>query len=178
MNTGQMFTVLGALVLLSMVSLSINSMIINKTTTMLEAQASLNAISLAQSMLDEIMTKSFDLATVSAKIYDPSDLTAPSSLGPSSSEASNVPLPDAANPFRSVKYYNDVDYYHRYRRIASTPTMGPFTILDTVYYVVETNPDQKSSTQTFFKKVIVTVTHQNMTYPVKLSDVAIYRRYF
>ena len=109
MGTGQMLSVLGAIMLLSLVSLSINTMIVGKTTTMLEAEASLTAISLAQTMIDEIQTKSYDAATVSQKIYDPTKFTAADQLGCNSTEASNVPLPDAATPFKSVKYYNDVD---------------------------------------------------------------------
>ena len=48
MGMGQMLSVLGALMLLSMVSLGINTMLVSKTTVMLEAEASLSAISLAQ----------------------------------------------------------------------------------------------------------------------------------
>jgi len=90
-----MLTVLGALALLSLVSLSINTMIVGKTTTMLDAEAQLNAISIAQSMIDEIMTKSYDAATVSEKVYDDSNFTASGSLGCSAYESGVVPLPDS-----------------------------------------------------------------------------------
>jgi hypothetical protein len=172
-----MMTVLGALCLLSLVSLSINTMIVGKTTTMLDAEGQLNAISIAQSMIDEIMSKSFDAATVSAKVYDDSVFTAAGSLGCNGGEASAVPLPDAY-PYKSVSGYNDVDDYHKYRRTVSTPRMGNYDVRDSVWYVVETNPDQKSSTQTFFKRVQVTVRHPNMSSPLTMTDVAVYRRYF
>ena len=164
--------------LLSMVSLTINSMIIDKTTAMLDAEASLNAISIAQSMLDEVQSKSYDLATVSAKVYKASDFTATSSLGPNATETNNVPQPDTTTPFRSVKYYNDVDDYQNYKRTVKTDRMNKFTVVDTVFYVVETNTDQKATTQTFHKKIVVTVRHPNMLRPLQLSDVAVYRRYF
>ena len=197
-----MLLVLGALVLLSMVSISVNSMIVNKTSTMLEAEAHLNAVSLGQSMLDEIMKKSYDLATAGgAMVFDSSKFTDPSGLGPSSSESDQVPLPDSLkrigfNPpnidtlFRSDKYYNDVDDYNGYKRIAYSSTMGNFNIIDTVFYVTEADPNIKSSAQTFYKKVIVTVRHRNMypsnvpyakwdgKYFLQISDVAVYRRYF
>jgi hypothetical protein len=179
MGMGQMLSVLGALMLLSMVSLGINSMIISKTTTMLEAEASLSAVSLAQTMIDEIQTKSYDASTVGSRIYDASDFTTASGLGPNGlTETPYVPKPDTYNPFRSVKYYNDVDDYHLYRRRASTPILGYFDILDSIYYVKESDPSTKSTTQTFFKKIVVKVTHRNMSYPVYLSDVVVYRRYF
>ena len=132
---------------------------------------------IAQSMIDEIMTKSYDAATVSAKVFSGSDFTAAGGLGCSGAEASVVPTPDAY-PFKSVYGYNDVDDYHEYTRIATTPRMGEFQVTDTVFYVLETSPDTESFTQTFHKKVVVTVRHPNMFSPLQLSDVAAYRRYF
>jgi hypothetical protein len=189
-----MLLVLGALALLSLVALSINSMIVNKTATMLETEADLNAVSLAQSMLDEVLANPFDAVTADGtKIYDSTKFTASGSLGPSGTESSNVPLPeppDTAVPYRSLKYYNDVDDYNGYKRVAFASSMGPFSIIDTVYYTTESNPDQVSAYQTFYKKVVVTVRHRNMyppgvpydqwagKYCVRLSDVAVYRRYF
>jgi len=194
MNTGQMLLVLGAIALLSLVAVSINSMIVNKTATMLETEADLNAVSLAQSMLDEVLANPFDAVTADGtKIFDSTKFTPAGSLGPSGTETSNVPLPeppDTAVPYRSLKYYNDVDDYNGYRRVAFASSMGPFSIIDTVYYAAEANPDQKSAAQTFYKKVVVTVRHRNMypagvpynqwggKYCVQLSDVAVYRRYF
>jgi hypothetical protein len=173
-----MLTVLGALLLLSMVSLSINSMLVGRTTTMLEAEAQLNAVSIAQSMIDEIMTKSYDAATSSGeKIYKESEFTGAGSLGCSGAEASTVPTPDSY-PYKSVTGYNDVDDYHKYTRIVNTPRMGKFLVTDSVYYVVEKSPDIAAPIQTFHKKVVVTVRHPNMYAPLQLSDVAVYRRYF
>lgn len=172
-----MLTVLGAITLLSLVSLSINTMIIGKTTTMLEAEAQLNAISIAQSMIDEVMVKAYDAGTVSAKIYSASGFTAAAGLGCSGSEGSIVTQPDTY-PYKSPQGYNDVDDYHRYRRTVFTPRMGNFDVIDTVHYVVETSPDTKATTQTFFKKVVITVRHPNMSSPLQMSDVAVYRRYF
>jgi len=177
MHTGQMLTVLGALALLSLVSLSINTMIVGKTTVMLDAEAQLNAISIAQTMIDEIMTKSYDAATVDKKIYNADDFTSPGGLGCSSTEKSAVSTPDSY-PYTSVAGYNDVDDYNNYTRQAATPRMGKFLVTDTVYYVFESDPNVKASVPTFFKKVVVTVRHPNMSSPLQLSDVAVYRRYF
>ena len=189
-----MLMVLGALMLLSLVALTVNSMLVNKTSTMLETEADLNAVSLAQSMLDEILATSYDAVTATGtKVYDSTAFTATGGLGPSASEANNVPLPeppDTLVPYRSLKYYNDVDDYNGYKRVAYASSMGPFSIIDTVYYVSESNPDQKSTAQTFYKKVVVTVRHRNMypasetfdqwagKYYVQFTDVAVYRRYF
>jgi len=191
MNTGQMLLVIFALVLLASVSLSINRMLIDKTTVMLAAEANQNAISIAQTMLDEIMTKSYDLATAPAsgirprdggnKIYDSTKFTAASGLGPSSAEVSSVSLPeppDTVTPYKSISKYNDVDDYDDYTRKAYSSLLGTFTVIDTVYYVVESSPNVKSSSPTFYKKITVTVRHPNMPKPLQISDIAVYRRYF
>jgi hypothetical protein len=195
MNTGQMLMVLGALVLLSLVALSINAMLVNKTTTMLEVESHLDAISLGQSMLDEILTKPYDAVVANGvtKIFDSSGFTASGGLGPSGAEGSSVPLPeppDTAVAFKSLKYYNDVDDYNGYKRLAYTNALGTFSIIDTVYYVSETDPRVRSTPQTFFKKIVVTIRHPNMypsnvpysqwtgKYYLQVTDISVYRRYF
>jgi hypothetical protein len=183
----QMFFVVGALVLLGSVILGINQMLLIKTTTMLDAEASLAAASIGQSMIDEIMTQNYDAATDTGygvdlkKVFNVALFTGANSLGCNSTESSNVPLPDTADAngvFRSAKYYNDVDDYNSYRRTVKTPVLGKFTVVDSVYYTLETNPDQKATTQTYYKKIVVTVTHRNMERPLKMFDVVVYRRYF
>jgi hypothetical protein len=194
MNTGQMLMVLGALMLLSLVALTVNSMIVNKTSTMLEVEAHLDAVSLGQSMLDEILTQSYDAVTAAGtQVFDSTGFTAAGSLGPNGTEATSVPLPeppDTAVAYKSLKYYNDVDDYNGYKRLAYTTSMGTFSIIDSVFYVQESDPSQKSAMQTFYKKVVVTIRHKNMyptgtaydqwagKYYLQVSDVAVYRRYF
>ena len=172
--------VIGALILLGFASLGINHMLADKTTVMVEAEASLNATSIAQIMIDEAMKKAYDAATAGGvRIYDSTQFTPANMLGPSSTEAANVgTLPDTSNPFRSDTYYNDVDDYNNYSRLVSTPIMGQFTVVDTVCYLNETNLNLTATTQTCYKRITVTVRHPNMSFPLQLSDVAVYRRYF
>ena len=173
----QMFSILGALVLLGFVTLSINSMLADKTETMLDAEASLNAISIAQTMLDEIFTKSFDAATANGtRIYDSTLFTPLGGLGASGAELSHVASPDLVDA--SEMYFNDVDDYNGYTRITFTPVLGKFLVRDTVYYVQKTNPDYPAPGQTSFKKIVVSVSHANMRYPMVISDIAVYRKYF
>lgn len=191
MNTGQMFTVIFALVLLGLVTLVINQMLADKAQVMLQAEASLTAISLGQTMLDEIKSKSYDAATSpttgiyppdgGVKVYDSSAFTATSGLGPSASESNSVPLPeppDTAHAYKSIQYYNDVDDYNHYQRYVFSSVLGTFFITDTIYYVTSATPDVKTNIQSYCKKIVVTVTHPNMTYKLQLSDIAVYRRYF
>ncbi len=160
--------------LLSMINVSVKSTLVGNTETMLDAEASLNAVSLAQSMLDEIIAQDYDEATVNANADSASAFTSPWLLGRTTIEDGKVPLPDTSR--LSALYYNDVDDYNRYNRIEFSPRMGKFTIVDTVYYVNNANPNLGSSEQTFFKRIIVTVTSQNMSQPVQLSDIVVYRK--
>jgi hypothetical protein len=197
MNTGQVLLIIGALTLLSVVSLSVNTLILNTTITYTQTEAQLTGISIAQSMLDEIMTQSYDSATVNGtRIWDSTKFTPTSRLGPETSpginEVTTVSLPeppDTAISYSSVRKYNDVDDYNNYRRYYYSSALGLFTVLDSVYYVRESNPDQKSTAPTHFKKIVVTVRHPNFCiqgsytpwqgrYYLQLSNVAVYRRYF
>lgn len=178
MGTGQIVTVIVALVLLGVVSLRTNTMMLSKSQTMYDSEASLDAVSYAQTLIDEIMTKSFDAVTITQKVFNASDFTSASGLGPNASEAKLVPLPDSGNTFNSIQNYNDVDDYNGYQRKVTNSRMGTFTLNVGILYVSETKPDQQTSSQTFFKKIVVTVTQANMSKPLFLSDIAIYRRYF
>ncbi len=203
MGTGQMLLIILALALLAMVSLNLNTLLVGKTSSMLEIEANVNAIALGQSMLDEIMAANYDAVTANGtKIYDSTNFTSIAGLGPNATESNNVPLPDslplpAPNTmpnidlvYKSAKYYNDVDDYHKYKRIAFTPTMATFYVLDSVQYVQENSPNTVSTAPTFYKRVTVTIRHRSMVPPgvafnpwsgkyyLQLSDVAVYRRYF
>lgn len=177
MGTGQMMAIIVAISLLGIVSLSNNTLTISNTKTMLEAEASLSAISIAQTLIDEIETKSYDLATLNKKIMNATEFTAASGLGPSSQEQSYVKLPDVS-PFKSLKYYNDLDDYHGYQRIVTTPRMGDFKVKVSIVYVSESNPEVVSTSQTFHKKIVVSVSHLNLPSSLELSDISVYRRYF
>jgi len=194
--------ILGALMLLSMITLSVNSLLVSKTLSMLQSEAHLTSISVAQSMIDEIMTCSYDSAVIgtSPRVWDSTKFTPLDKLGPETScpapsvnEVSIVArpeAPDTASPYKSITTYNDIDDYNNYRRYYYSPSLGLFAVTDTVYYVQEANPDVKSNRQTFFKKVVVTVRHPNLcppgeyytpwsgSYYLQLTDVAVYRRYY
>ncbi len=190
MGTGQMMLIILALALLATLTLSINTTIISKYEMIYEAEATIDAISIGQAMLDEALTKDFDEKTIGIKITNPADLT----NYPLGRDANDVWLPaidslnipgtygyNAALPvktkFSSIGL-DDFDDYNRYRRVVYTPRMGRFFVQDTVFYVQEINPDSPSSSRTFQKKMIVKVWHQNMQNPLVVSDLSIYRRYF
>jgi|WetSurMetagenome_2_1015567.scaffolds.fasta_scaffold328718_1 hypothetical protein len=197
MNTGQVLLIIGALTLLSVVSLSVRTLVLNTTVTYIQSEAQLTGVSVAQSMLDEIMSQEYDSSTTQGKrIWDSTKFTQPTRLGPETSpginEITSVTIPespDTVTSFFSVRKYNDVDDYNNYKRYYYSSALGLFAVVDSVYYVQELNPDQRSTNPTYFKKIVVTVRHPNLCiegsynpwqgrYYVQLSNVAVYRRYF
>lgn len=195
MNTGQVMLVIASFSLLSVLTLSINTTIINNTSLGLEQEADLDAVSIAQSMMDEIMDKAFDQAVVGGtRAWTPTIFSATNNFGPESGEPSvytsttNVVYDtNNAGNFASKRNFNDVDDYNNYHRKAWDARMGWFTLVDSVQYVDDKTLGPTSS-RTYAKLITVTVTQQNMTkdlrytydvvLPVRLKNIAIYRRYF
>ena len=174
MISSHMMFVVGAFALLSLITLSVNSIIVEGTTVMLDTEASITGISIAQAMIDEIQSKEYDTQTVSARVYNTANLTPTNLLGTEAGES--ISTPDVL-PYQSATVFNDTDDYNGYRRTVSTTRLGNFAVTDSIYYVMESNLNLKSSTQTYYKKMVVTVAHPRMKVPVVLADVVVYRRY-
>jgi len=193
MNTGQVMLILGAFAVLSVLSLSLNRTMFGSSQLGYELEATLNALSIGQSMLDEIMTQSFDQKTAAGKVVNSySEMTPPDSLGPDSGEAitgidSAYWSGGAFYDFKSKSRFNDVDDYRLYRRRVFDPRMGYFDVLDSIHYVSETKPSRDTTSATYYKKIVVVVTHPSLpkakdtdttVAPIVVRDIAVYRRYF
>jgi hypothetical protein len=157
MNTGQSFLSIGALLLFSLVSLNFNSSVLSNTTIEVENKVYLTAFSLADDLIEEIKQKAFDAATIDFPTTDPSTLTAANDLGHGWWEI----YPD----------YNDIDDYHGFVDMVSTPHAEGYEITCVVQYADGDDPDQVVSTQTFYKKVTVTVDSPYLRSPIQLSHI-------
>ena len=190
MNSGQSFLVIGAFVVLSTLTLNVNSSLIMTTTTGLEMEATLSAVSIAQTMTDEVLTRDFDQKTTSGKrIYEAHDLTYSSEFGPDGIAeqiiGDNAVDTSRTDGFESKTKFNDVDDYEGYVRKSWNPRFGWFNVTVHVEYVDEDNPDAPSGGRTFYKCVTVEVMHpslvkdaNNEVIPYVIKDLAVYRRYF
>ncbi len=186
MGLGQTMLTTAFLVLLTIAAMNANRMIVDRDSNYYEQEAYRQSAKLANALLAEIVTKKFDeqVDTSASGYLAASSFTTPGNLGPdpiystfwfftyiSGYEQNNVPLPDVvSNPnvlnYRSMNpgqnYYDDVDDYNGYTRIAQSGSLTGFNLSVQVYYVNKSNLNVNAGTRTYFKKIVVSVT--NPTY--------------
>jgi hypothetical protein len=142
MNNLQSILAIGSIFLLAMVSLSFNSALLQSNTVEIENKVYLTAFSLADDLIEEIKQKAYDEKTLVFPTVNPTTLTATDDLG---KEGETYP------------YFDDVDDYNGYSRDADAPRAEAYHITSKVYYVSETDASVTSTSQTFHKRVDVTV---------------------
>jgi len=157
MNSGQSLLSIGALLMFSLVSLNFNSSVLQNTTVEVENKVYLTGFSLADDLLEEIKQKAFDAATINFPTTNPESLTPANSLG--------------HNPSEVYPNYNDIDDFNGFSRGVSAPHAENYEVSCVVQYVDGDDPDNVVNTQTFYKKVTVTVTSPYLRNPVKLSQI-------
>lgn len=176
---------IGAFTLLATLTLAINATIVQTSNMGLEMEANLNALSYAQSMLDEILTKSFDENTTNnRRVFTYAGMTARASFGPDGGEAITGPDSSRTGIFRSQWRFDDVDDYHGYERWVWNLRLGWFILRDTIQYVHEDNLVSQTA-QTWHKKITVNVENFSMIkdengniIPYRMHDIAVYRKYY
>jgi hypothetical protein len=187
MNSGQSFLTICAFVVLSSLTLNLNTQLVDTGTTGLEMEATLDGISIAQSMLDEVLTKEFDEKTTGgARAFSAGDLTTTGGFGPDG-YSQHITGVDSSRVgvFQSQTRFDDVDDYNSYTRKAWNPRFGWFDVSVRVTYANEDNANTAQSDRSFYKRVTVTVNHPNLVkdnnnnvVPLVVQDLAVYRRYF
>ncbi len=176
MNRGQVLLVVAALALLSTLEVSINSTLLRASMSTYDSEAGIEAVSVAQAMIDEMLTQAYDSVTVSQLVTNPTKFTSYLKLGADIDSEKTVTAYER-EPFKSQVKFNDVDDYNGYSRIVSSPYLGDFTVRDSIYYVSESDQTTYTSTQTWYKKIVVRVSHPNLIYPVMLKSMVVYRKY-
>ncbi len=157
MNTGQSFLSIGALLIFSLVSLNFNSSVLSSTTVEVENKVYLTAFSLADDLIEEIKQKAFDAATINFPTTDPSILTSAYNLGHADWEV--------------YPNYNDIDDFNGFVKAVSAPHAEGYQINCVVRYVDGANPDNIVWTQTFYKRVTVTIDSPYLRHPIQLSHI-------
>lgn len=136
---------MAAMIIFSIIIMNATSLVHRNTTIQIEGELEQEVITLAQEIIDEARSKSFDevVVGVSAPPADiPGDFTAPDQLGPDAGETNRAD-------------FNDFDDYHGYHETMTT-AHGDFSVDVEVYYVNPSN-FQKTTSRSTFKKITVTV---------------------
>lgn len=166
MNSGQMLITVGAIILLSIVILRVNSGFLSTNTVMMENKYGVMAISLATSMLEDAVGEAFDEATAdSTRAISTSELS--STLGPETGEIYNSP----ATPFDDFDDYNGLTIN---TAADSTLKSAEFDISCQVGYINAANPDVITGTRSWHKKITVTVSSKSMVDTIRLSTIYSY----
>lgn len=151
MNTGQSLLSLGAMTLVALIILQVNTGFVMTSSRLLDNKLSILAISLASSIIEEASGKAFDAKTVTDAVSTTSDLTSVSSLGHSYTE--------------SYPNFNDFDDYNGLKITSSALSSAEFQIKSKVSYVNSNDPDKASSVPTWHKKISVYVTSKSLLDP-------------
>jgi len=162
MGNIQSLTTIGAIALFSLISIRFNATVLENTTVEVQNKVYLTAFSLADDLLEEIKQKAFDEQTVVFRSINPEELTPLNQFAPQFRDPG-----ETSNPLT----WDDIDDYNGYSKDISLPHAEGFHVASTVTYVSAANPDQNSSTQTFFKRVQISVTSPYLSHTVTLSFV-------
>jgi hypothetical protein len=164
-DSSDLIFMMAAMVLFSILVNNSNRVFVRNNMMSVESSVEVNAIAMAQSLIDEARTKAFDRATTTAsnELGDPGTLTLgqiPSGFTPPAALG-----PDAGEVYPN---FNDFDDYHNLA-LTRTNGYGDFQIRATVSYVTPANPTVNAGTQTIMKRLEVVVSSDRLQNTVTLS---------
>jgi len=133
---------LGAMLLLSVIMLRVNTANLTNETIRDDAQYGVLATSIATSIIEEAQSKAFDEKTDTMNVTALTQLT--SVLGPETGETEST--------------FDDFDDYNNFTKRDSTMPSAIFDISCQVVYVDPGNIEGSTSNRTWNKKLIVTIT--------------------
>jgi hypothetical protein len=158
---GQTMITAGFFVLLILLVISANRMINESTVSIDEGDAINLSVDIGRAVISEVYRKVYDEKWIDSVYQATTDYTAPSLLGPESDE--RFALPDVV-PYKSFLRYDDVDDYNGYSRVVDAGSIKGFKVSVQVYYV-DPSTFAKTNTQTYLKKVDVSVEHPTYLQP-------------
>ena len=163
MNTGQMMLTLGALILLSLLTLRVNSSQLTTQDTMQNTKFGVLAVSVASSIMEEASEKAFDEKSVGGYIDDTKNLSKRNSFGTDSGENA-----DSSNTFDDFDGYSIID---------STMPSAVFNVSCIVNYV---DPDKTgfiTNNSTWHKQLIIKITSPSMADTIQMTKIFSYWKF-
>lgn len=147
----QTFLVLGAIVLLSLLALTVHRTILSSSDSIYDAEAIIEANNTAQQIVNEIITKEFDEAVANGTATDESSFS--STLGPETGETFNS--------------YDDIDDFNG-SQTSVQQVSGVFQTQVTINYVAANTPDNVTASRTRTKRILVSVFSTTLPDTVKM----------
>ncbi|MGB5896170.1 MAG: hypothetical protein WBG58_18490 [Ignavibacteriaceae bacterium] len=161
MNSGHMFLTIAGLILLSNLILNVHKANTGRMIATYTSESVIDASGLAQSIIDMIQSKAFDENTITDAAWELDQLTAVNKLGPESGEYKHTD-------------FDDIDDYNNYSTRISLDRMGDFDINVKVFYVSFLNPQIKSSTITYSKKIDLSIINYSLLDTLKYHHIVSY----
>lgn len=149
----QSLLAIGAVLLFGLVSLRFNSAVVQNISIEIENKVYLTAFSLADDKIEEIKQKAFDEETLTFKAITPGEL---SIIGADAGETNR-------------KFFDDIDDYNNDTTHIGLPYLENFVVETKVFYADPDNPNLNYGSESFYKRVEVTVTSDHLSTPVTLS---------
>lgn len=165
MNTGQMILTAGAMMLISLMILSITSTQLTTQDSMQNSKFGILAISLGSSILEMATQQSFDENSIEDALTATNQLTLLKDFGAGK---------ETGEYMDSIHTWDDYDDFHGYTNVDSTMPSAFFQIMCTVEYVDPKVGGFVSANRTWHKMMTVTITSSSMQDPVILRKVFSY----
>lgn len=159
MSSIQTVLVFWGLLLFSFLSLSFQNATNQQMDANYETEAIVTASSIGQSILESIQVKAFDETTVTSDVQNPSLLSA--ALGTETGETSETT-------------FDDIDDYDNFQAVIQMARLDSFQVDVDVYYINQANPDQEVYSQTFSKRIDITVNNVYLENPITLNSIISY----
>ena len=168
MNTGQMLLTLGALILLSTLTLRVNTSQLTTQDTMQNSKFGVLAVSVASSIMEEASEKAFDEKSVENSIDDTKSLSKRDKNGFKTDPGEN---PDSSNTF------DDFDDFDGYSKIDTSMPSAVFDVSCIVNYVDPDKKDFITTKSTWHKQLIVTVSSPSMLDTIQMTKIFSYWKF-
>jgi hypothetical protein len=160
MNTGQMLLTIGAVILLGMTVITVNSTFSQHGMVLEKTEVGVYATSLATSLIQEATGRAFDENTVDTVANSTTDFTLPGSIGPETGEV--------------YPTFDDFDDYDGLVRTVDVQGTDIFTVWSTVRYVADNNPNSTSTNRTYHKRIDIAVAGSSSADTIRMSSIYSY----
>jgi hypothetical protein len=158
MGQSELLMTLGAIVTFSLLTLSINRSVIAQSEGIYNQQIELYTMGIAQRFIEEAKTKAFDESAINS-VSDPSNFT---------------PTPASHGP-EIYPYFDDVDDFVDAPGTITTP-LGSMSVTIAIDYVNDTDLNTSAGTNTYYKKMTVTIQNRYLNRPVVADYVFAYQK--